>query len=421
MPAVLASLMTRSGPTLQTELDPADCLPGFEVLKDGQVNTSVYGDGARVRGTVTISPRPGTSVEHSGVRAELHGWVLVRGKGLMGGFWGGGRKRYFSTSAQILLPEGRISEPTSMRFNFEHIDAPYESYTGDSLTVSYSVVVTVSRRLADVVEETPVWVRRQTPSTQWMNTALCPSLLSSRTNCLWSRPYSTFSNRRPSLPSPSLPVVPGTARIRGHSLPARPSAPMGTSTYIQTPLASATGSFARPRSLVEKREVRRSLVVERPVELWVKQIRVGFERNMYHTSDIVRGVIRFCGEGGVSDEDASQPEEEKVVSSTELRIVRREWLCSEDGEEDLSCLSSAVLFTSEIVDGDPELDCDLPFSLPLRGLTTLTPTYIGVDQRVSVRYFFGVLVRYTDGTCVKADREIWLWRLPDPPPAERRL
>eukprot|EP01062_Namystynia_karyoxenos_P028759 TRINITY_DN21747_c0_g1_i1.p1 TRINITY_DN21747_c0_g1~~TRINITY_DN21747_c0_g1_i1.p1 ORF type:complete len:435 (+),score=89.66 TRINITY_DN21747_c0_g1_i1:86-1390(+) len=406
---------------IDVTLERRDWLPDFEIVTRGssQATRAVYPDITPVGGTVVISPQKSAAVDHTGVRVELIGLLTVRSAGR--GFLSRPRRLHFLTLAQPLLAEGRISSPETHSFRFPKVEAPYDSYVGSAVHVSYCVRVTVLRRRApDVVGEAPLWVRRQTPCTDTIDPALCPSLHAirhgARATSLWARAYTTHANPA------ALGAEPGSEGRRPAALDSPPrfrrrgaSAPPSQSRSAPAILAASeadpgfaprksTGSLTR-RGLAQRR------LAEHPMTLLLATGGVGpevvfrFERNIYHTSDIIRGVLVASFSRGVA------------VSSVELSVVRREFLAAAgDGDGDGACLGSDTLFTGEVVDGDPQEDAQLPFSLPLRGITTLSPTYVGLHGEASVRYYIAAKVYTANGRAFTKDQEVVLWRMPDPPP-----
>eukprot|EP01065_Artemidia_motanka_P006973 TRINITY_DN1340_c2_g3_i2.p1 TRINITY_DN1340_c2_g3~~TRINITY_DN1340_c2_g3_i2.p1 ORF type:complete len:400 (+),score=88.77 TRINITY_DN1340_c2_g3_i2:73-1272(+) len=376
------------------ELSPVDWLSDFEVITTkGQRTQAVYPDHTDVRGKVFLAPRKGP-VDHAGIRAELIGHISVRGGALS--FFQGTRRRNFLHVSKTLVEPGRLSNPEILEFHFDGVEAPYDSYAGSSVTVAYCVQVTLQRkRSADIASTKDIWVRRQRLDDS-VDTALCPSLLavtaSAKGRSLWSRPYHTHPSAGFQAHRGRESIRLGQPARRGASAPARrpPSAAPVRSARLSLPSASAP----QMQQLVECPMTLRVGTEGTSVELAAR-----FEKNIYHTSDIIRGRVTF-----------SAPRGSLPVSSAELSVERREFL-SADGAGAVS--DSAVLFTSEILDGDPDDGQDIPFSLPLRGVTTLTPTYTSLQQRASVLYFVRATLVLCDGREFSNEQEVFLWRTPD--------
>ncbi|KAJ5280998.1 vacuolar protein sorting-associated protein 26 [Penicillium angulare] len=110
----------------------------------------LYMDGESVKGAVTIRPKDGKRLEHTGIKVQFIGTIEM--------FYDRGNHYEFLSLVQELAAPGELLHPQTFPFNFKNVEKQYESYNGINVKLRYFVRVTVSRRMADVVREKDLWV-----------------------------------------------------------------------------------------------------------------------------------------------------------------------------------------------------------------------------------------------------------------------
>ncbi|KAF9887805.1 Vacuolar Protein [Aspergillus nanangensis] len=110
----------------------------------------LYMDGESVKGAVTVRPKDGKRLEHTGIKVQFIGTIEM--------FYDRGNHYEFLSLVQELAAPGELQHPQTFPFNFKNIEKQYESYNGINVKLRYFVRVTVSRRMADVVREKDLWV-----------------------------------------------------------------------------------------------------------------------------------------------------------------------------------------------------------------------------------------------------------------------
>ncbi|RJE21325.1 Vacuolar protein sorting-associated protein [Aspergillus sclerotialis] len=110
----------------------------------------LYMDGESVKGAVTIRPKDGKRLEHTGIKVQFLGTIEM--------FYDRGNHYEFLSLVQELAAPGELHHPQTFPFNFKNVEKQYESYNGINVKLRYFVRVTVSRRMADVVREKDLWV-----------------------------------------------------------------------------------------------------------------------------------------------------------------------------------------------------------------------------------------------------------------------
>uniref|UniRef100_UPI00358FA2A8 vacuolar protein sorting-associated protein 26B-A-like isoform X2 n=1 Tax=Myxine glutinosa TaxID=7769 RepID=UPI00358FA2A8 len=114
-------------------------------------------DGETLAGRVRVRPRrQGQSLQHNGLKVEFVGHIEI--------FYERINTHEFVSLVKELAPPGKISQPTSFDFEFNHVEKPYESYRGQNINLRYFLRATLRRRLSDVVQELELQVLR--PSSQ---------------------------------------------------------------------------------------------------------------------------------------------------------------------------------------------------------------------------------------------------------------
>lgn len=145
----------------------------------------LYMDGESVKGAVTVRPKDGKRLEHTGIKVQFIGTIgtdtalpLVQDASCISGvlllllvfeylplthdliemFYDRGSHYEFLSLVQELAAPGELQHPQTFPFNFKNVEKQYESYNGINVKLRYFVRVTVSRRMADVVREKDLWV-----------------------------------------------------------------------------------------------------------------------------------------------------------------------------------------------------------------------------------------------------------------------
>merc|ERR1712000_68475 len=110
----------------------------------------LYKDGESVKGAVTVRPKDGKRLEHTGIKVQFIGTIVM--------FFDRGNHYEFLSLGQELAAPGDLKHPQTFDFNFKNVEKQYESYSGINVRLRYFVRVTVSRRMADVIREKDIWV-----------------------------------------------------------------------------------------------------------------------------------------------------------------------------------------------------------------------------------------------------------------------
>ncbi|XP_067140239.1 vacuolar protein sorting-associated protein 26B-like [Centruroides vittatus] len=111
----------------------------------------LYYDGETVSGKVNITMRrPGTRLEHQGVKIEFIGQIEL--------YYDRGNHHEFISLVKDLARAGELTQNTSYSFEFMNVEKPYESYTGANVKLRYFLRVTIIRRLSDVIKEMDIIV-----------------------------------------------------------------------------------------------------------------------------------------------------------------------------------------------------------------------------------------------------------------------
>ncbi|KEF52811.1 uncharacterized protein A1O9_11228 [Exophiala aquamarina CBS 119918] len=118
--------------------------------KNRREKAPLYLDGESVKGAVTIRPKDGRRLEHTGIKVQFIGLIEM--------FFDRGNHYEFLSLGQELAAPGELQHPQTFPFNFKNVEKQYESYNGINVKLRYFVRVTVSRRMADVIREKDIWV-----------------------------------------------------------------------------------------------------------------------------------------------------------------------------------------------------------------------------------------------------------------------
>jgi vacuolar protein sorting-associated protein 26 len=137
--------------------------------KNRKEKVPLYLDGESVKGQVTVRPKDGKRLEHTGIKVQFIGTIgLLPPRAMRSAsrltvmatemFFDRGNHHEFLSLGQELAAPGELQHPQTFEFNFKNVEKQYESYNGINVKLRYFVRVTVSRRLADVVREKDLWV-----------------------------------------------------------------------------------------------------------------------------------------------------------------------------------------------------------------------------------------------------------------------
>jgi vacuolar protein sorting-associated protein 26 len=136
--------------------------------KNRREKAPLYMDGESVKGAVTIRPKDGRRLEHTGIKVQFIGLIGTRSLNpnpskppsyvwLEMFFDRGNHYEFLSLGSELAAP-GELQHPQTFPFNFKNVEKQYESYNGINVKLRYFVRVTVSRRMADVIREKDIWV-----------------------------------------------------------------------------------------------------------------------------------------------------------------------------------------------------------------------------------------------------------------------
>ncbi|KOS20605.1 Vacuolar protein sorting-associated protein 26 [Escovopsis weberi] len=179
--------------------------------KNRREKAPLYKDGESVKGAVTVRPKDGKRLEHTGIKVQFIGTIGMQGPAaaaeaassrrrswswswswagppairlgalprpppppppppprrrrafmhtdaLVEMFFDRGNHYEFLSLNQELAAPGELQHPQTFDFNFKNVEKQYESYNGINVKLRYFVRVTVSRRMADVIREKDIWV-----------------------------------------------------------------------------------------------------------------------------------------------------------------------------------------------------------------------------------------------------------------------
>ena len=147
--------------------------------KNRREKAPLYMDGESVKGAVTVRPKDGRRLEHTGIKVQFIGLIgmntntgtqamswpcyplklSIRADRVVSEmFFDRGNHYEFLSLGQELAAPGELQHPQTFPFNFKNVEKQYESYNGINVKLRYFVRVTVSRRMADVIREKDIWV-----------------------------------------------------------------------------------------------------------------------------------------------------------------------------------------------------------------------------------------------------------------------
>ncbi|KAI5295818.1 Vacuolar protein sorting-associated protein 26 [Ascosphaera acerosa] len=121
-----------------------------KIDKTRREKAPLYLDGESVKGVVTVRPKDGKRLEHTGIKVQFIGMIDM--------VYDRGNHYEFLSLGQELAAPGELLHPHTYAFNFKNVEKQYESYNGINVKLRYFIRVTVSRRIADVVREKDIWV-----------------------------------------------------------------------------------------------------------------------------------------------------------------------------------------------------------------------------------------------------------------------
>ncbi|KAF5095155.1 hypothetical protein D0Z03_001894 [Geotrichum reessii] len=110
----------------------------------------LYLDGETVKGSVTIRPRDGKKLEHTGIKVQFIGSIEMSNDR--------GQHDDFLSLGQELAAPAELRHPETFDFEFKNVEKQFESYNGVNVRLRYYIRVTVFRRMGDVVRDKDVWV-----------------------------------------------------------------------------------------------------------------------------------------------------------------------------------------------------------------------------------------------------------------------
>ncbi|GAD99376.1 vacuolar protein sorting-associated protein 26, putative [Paecilomyces variotii No. 5] len=148
----MASLFFSTPVDIDVVLEDSDERQTVDVKLDKgrREKAPLYMDGESVRGAVTVRPKDGKRLEHTGIKVQFIGSIEM--------FFDRGNHYEFLSLVQELAAPGELQHPQTFPFNFKNVEKQYESYNGINVKLRYFVRVTVSRRMADVIREKDIWV-----------------------------------------------------------------------------------------------------------------------------------------------------------------------------------------------------------------------------------------------------------------------
>ncbi|KAF2153072.1 vacuolar protein sorting-associated protein 26 [Myriangium duriaei CBS 260.36] len=130
---------TDERPTVDVKLD-----------KNRREKAPLYLDGESVKGAVTVRPKDGKRLEHTGIKVQFVGTIEL--------FYDRNVSHEFLSLQTELAAPGELQHPHTFPFHFKNVEKPYESYSGINVRLRYFLRVTVSRRMGEVIREKDLWV-----------------------------------------------------------------------------------------------------------------------------------------------------------------------------------------------------------------------------------------------------------------------
>ncbi|KAK8028076.1 vacuolar protein sorting-associated protein 26-domain-containing protein [Apiospora marii] len=99
--------------------------------KNRREKAPLYMDGESVKGAVTIRPKDGKRLEHTGIKVQFIGTIEM--------FFDRGNHYEFLSLNQELAAPGELQHPQTFDFNFKNVEKQYESYNGINVKLRYLV------------------------------------------------------------------------------------------------------------------------------------------------------------------------------------------------------------------------------------------------------------------------------------------
>jgi len=165
------SLFFGAGVDIDVVLEDTDerAMVDMKFEKNRREKAPLYMDGESVKGTVTVRPKDGKRLEHTGIKVQFIGLIgkFARLPGVLKAltdqppaemFFDRGNHYEFLSLGQELAAPGELQHPQTFEFNFKNVEKQYESYNGINVRLRYFVRATVSRRIQDVIREKDIWV-----------------------------------------------------------------------------------------------------------------------------------------------------------------------------------------------------------------------------------------------------------------------
>lgn len=148
----MASLFFKTPVDVDIRLDGEDSrkMIDIKVCKDRRQKAPLYCDGESVKGSVTLRPKDGKRMEHSGIKVQFIGNIEM--------FFDRGTHYEFLSLVQELAAPGEMRHPQTFNFEFKNVEKQYESYHGINVKLRYFLRVIISRRMPDIVGEKDIWV-----------------------------------------------------------------------------------------------------------------------------------------------------------------------------------------------------------------------------------------------------------------------
>ena len=295
-----------------------------------------------VAGTIRLIPLSLKKVDHLGVRVQLVGEVVLKSDKH--------RPHEFLSVVRDVAPPGDLTAIETVRFEFEDVQMPYESYSGSQVTLRYSVRVIVARSMGQTLIQDHFF-DVQNPTTR---------------------------------------VEDGTGDGSGDGSGERGEGGEGGEGGETGATETAATATTRPTPPSDNNKIKMEVGIEDCLH-----IEFEYRKHTYHLRDVVIGRINFMLV--------------KIkLKHMELEIKRRETV----GSGINARLESSTVAKYEIMDGAPARGESIPIRMYLSPYP-LTPSYDNVCDKFSVKYSLNlVLVDEEDRRYFK-QHEITLVRLTD--------
>ncbi|KAG4304758.1 hypothetical protein PORY_001811 [Pneumocystis oryctolagi] len=149
---IMASLFFKTPVDVDIRLEDEERrkMVDIKVGKDRRQKAPLYYDGESVKGSVTLRPKDGKRMEHSGIKVQFIGSIEM--------FFDRSTHYEFLSLVQELAAPGEMRHPQTFDFEFKNVEKQYESYHGINVKLRYFIRVIISRRMPDIVGEKDIWV-----------------------------------------------------------------------------------------------------------------------------------------------------------------------------------------------------------------------------------------------------------------------